>query len=129
VLTIGIVAALSACGGDEGEHAGTFEEPAVLSPVEVRTVRSAREAVLAYCAAKLKASTDRTAVDPRSHTRALSALEQLGSLAEAKPEAEVGDGASVRLALGDIAENLEGTNCDQDLVELIEGRLAALPPP
>lgn len=124
-----LLASVGACGDETDEEAGTFEEPARLTPAEVRTVRSAQEAVRVYCAAKLRALATGATVPPEPLSRARSAVGRLGDLAEAKPEAEVGDGASVRLALGDIAEDLEGTNCDQDLVELIEARLAALPPP
>ncbi len=36
-------------------------------------------------------------------------------------------GTTPRLALGDIAENLEGTNCDPRLVAQIDEALATLP--
>jgi hypothetical protein len=59
--------------------------------------------------------------------RVNAALNELIELARAKPEAPAPAGGSVRLALGDIAENLEGTNCDPRLVERIDAVLADLP--
>lgn len=54
-------------------------------------------------------------------------LGRLADRAELSPEETISDGSTARLALGDLAENLEGTNCDSRLVELINERLAELP--
>lgn len=130
LLPVLVIAALSGCGDDDGEsEARTFDEPSALSAEETRTVREAQRRVRSYCRAKLTALTTGGALDPEAFARASAALMRLGELAEAEPEAQLHDGTEVRLALGDIAEDLEGTNCDQDLVEMIEARLAELPDP
>lgn len=130
LLVVLLIAALGACGDeDEGSEARTFDEPAALSKPEARTVRNAQRRVRAYCGAKLRALARGGTLNTQAYTRASAALDRLGELAEAKPEAQLNDGTEVRLALGDIAEDLEGTNCDQGLVEMIEARLAELPEP
>ena len=52
---------------------------------------------------------------------------RLAALAAQAPEAGTPDGTTPRLALGDIAENLEGTNCDSRLVARIDEALGSLP--
>ena len=91
-------------------------------------VRDAQQGVTSYCRARARELGGGKPTSAKDLERVTSALERLAALAQAKPEAETGDGATVRLALGDIAENLEGTNCDERLVELIDSRLAELPP-
>jgi hypothetical protein len=128
---LGVAAGLAACGDDDGgESAGTVRDgEATLSRPEIRTIRAAQAEVAGYCARQARALAGQApAPSPRDLEAVTEALDELGALAEEKPEAETPDGASVRLALGDIAENLEGTNCDPRLVERIDTILAGLPP-
>ncbi len=61
--------------------------------------------------------------------RALAATDRLIELARNKPAASLEGGADMRLFLGDLAEDLEGSNCDQRLVQRIDQALATLPRP
>lgn len=130
LLAVLLIVALGACGDEDGGgEARTFDEPPALSKEEAHIVRDAQRRVRSHCSAKLKALATGGTLDAEAFARASAALARLGELAAAKPEAQLNDGTEVRLALGDIAEDLEGTNCDQALVEMIEARLAALPDP
>lgn len=60
--------------------------------------------------------------------RVVAALDRLAERAELSPQATIADGSTPRLALGDIAEDLEGSNCDSRLVDRIDTALAGLPP-
>ncbi len=61
--------------------------------------------------------------------RAFAATDRLIQLAREKPAAGVDTGVDMRLFLGDLAEDLEGSNCDQRLVDRIDLALATLPRP
>ena len=63
----------------------------------------------------------------REFERVTGALDELAELASRRPNDVDPSGASAELALGDLAENLEGSNCDSRLVERIDEQLAALP--
>jgi hypothetical protein len=64
---------------------------------------------------------------PERFDRVVSEIERLERLAQRKPLASSPDGSTPRFALGDIAEDLEGSNCDTRLARIIDEALAALP--
>ena len=65
---------------------------------------------------------------PKRFEKVNASLDQLAALAAEQARRRPGPtGTSPRLALGDIAENLEGTNCDSRLVARIDEALAAIP--
>lgn len=128
-----VVAILAAtgCGSDDPHGttgiAQTATAPQQLTPAELRVVERTQQEVIAYCrhVARVVRTPGRTP-DPARFARVNAAIDELATLAAENPEAETADGISARLALGDIAENLEGTNCDNRLVERIDQRLAGL---
>lgn len=61
--------------------------------------------------------------------RAFAATDRLIELAREKPVAALETGVDMGLFLGDLAEDLEGSNCDSRLVERIDQALATLPQP
>jgi hypothetical protein len=140
VLLCGL--ALAACGGSEQEPetagqetAGTAAGPLApdpagprpLSPAGIRVMQRAREEVSAYCGRVARALAEGEGPTAADFERVTAALDRLGTLAAQQPGAEAEHGTTPRLALGDIAENLEGTNCDPRLVARIDEALAELP--
>ncbi len=120
------IGSMLACGGDE-QGAGTIRNGEQrLAPAELRVVRGTQQKVREYCSKRLDELARRRSPATVNPTPVRRALDQLAALAQRKPEAETPDGASVRLALGDIAEDLEGTNCDSQLVARIDALLAEL---
>jgi hypothetical protein len=140
-----IAAALSAvaiagCGdsdsaseeGDAGDVARAPTETApeiaeVLREPPGRVVERAQREVAGYCRLVASALGGGKGPTPRDYERVTSAIDELASLAAQRPEATTPLGTTPRLALGDLAENLEGTNCDARLVEQIDEALA-IPP-
>ena len=116
---------LGSCGDEGGTGASTATEPGRLSAAEAETIVAAREAVGRYCAriAEMRGAPP----SAREFDRVVGALDKLAALARRRPNDVDPSGASAELALGDIAENLEGSNCDSRLVERIDEQLAALP--
>jgi hypothetical protein len=126
-LAVSLALALGSCGDDGGGGGTTATEPGRLSAAESETIVAAREAVGRYCAR----IAERPGVQPSAleFDHVVGALEELAALAGRRPEEVDPSGATARLALGDIAENLEGSNCDSRLVERIDEQLAALSVP
>lgn len=141
VLLNGAIVALLAlaalgCGGSDGddetgsapgETSAGPAQVADVSPAGVKTIQRARDEVAAYCRRVAAALGKGTAPTPAAFTRVNEALDKLVNLAAEQPEAATADGTTPRLALGDLAENLEGTNCDERLVARIDQALATLP--
>jgi hypothetical protein len=130
-LAIGAIA-LGACGGGD-EETGTAEptttavgEP--LTAAERKLVEDSEGAIIAYCNRAAVAVTG-TAEPPtaKQRRRAFDAVDDLVALAGEKPGARVARGVDVELFLGDLAENLQGANCDPAVVSRIDAGLAALP--
>ena len=134
-----LVLGLGACGdSDSGSETtvateGATQLPTVsesrpMTPAEEAVIARARGRVDAYCA-RVAASLGGEAPPPSAADlgRVTATLDELAALAERAPTAETIDGTSARLALGDIAENLEANNCDSRLVAHIDAALAGLP--
>lgn len=134
--------AVAGCGGSESPAPGGGEERTdtltaqtapdsiearTLSRSEVRVIFGARDEVSAYCRRVARALARGREPSKGEFERVIAAVDELAELAARKPEAQTADGSTPRLALGDIAENLEGTNCDQRVVARIDEALAALP--
>lgn len=120
--------ALSACGSspDRTSTARTVTEPPPLAAAEAQTITETRAAVDAYCVhVGERVATGREPTAARFE-RVVAEIERLERLAARKPLAPAPDGSTPRFALGDIAEDLEGSNCDSRLVRRIDETLAAL---
>jgi hypothetical protein len=125
--------ALAGCGDGE-ESAPPTEVPATdarrLTPAERDLVEDSEEAIVAYCRRAALALTrpgKRPTVDQQA--RALEAVDELIALAAEKPAARTEPGGDVRLFVGDLAENLQGSNCDPIIVARLDAGLATLPQP
>ena len=127
------VLALVSCGdGDSPQPAGTAARGAEakrLTRDEQALVTGSERAVQRYCG-KLALSAIGQGKPPSSseQARAFAATDRLIELASEKPAAPLENGERMGLFLGDLAEDLEGSNCDPRLVQLIEQALATLPP-
>jgi len=130
---IALASALPAagCGGsDEPATTGparTVTEPPPLSPGEVALLDRTRAAVDSYCVHVGARVAEGRGPEPARFDRVLAQVARLERLARAEPLAPAPDGSTPRFALGDIAEDLEGSNCDPRLARRIDEALAALP--
>jgi hypothetical protein len=88
--------------------------------------RSERQ-LAGYCARRLSPSGQPRAPSPRERAEAIASADRLIALAERKPHAEVETGVDLRLALGDLIENLEGANCDPAVIARLGEGLAGIP--
>ncbi len=124
-VAIAAILGLVGCGDSGGDSPETTPVP----PPAPQAIAQARSAVQAYCAEVAKhLAGERGQPTEEELEGVTAAIDALAVRADLTPEATTADGSTPRLALGDIAENLEGTNCDSRLVELIDERLATLPP-
>jgi hypothetical protein len=111
---------LAACGG--GGETG-------LSRAERGVVESAQVQIHSYCRAVALYLLRRRGAPTRAETQeAYDAIDRLGALAREKPGAETQNGATLRTLLGDIVEDLDGSNCSPALQQRVEQALATLPP-
>jgi hypothetical protein len=124
--------ALAGCGDGE-EPVPTSEVPATdagrLTAEERDLVEESERAIVAYCrrvALGLADPGKRPTVSQQA--RAFEAVDALIELAAEKPGARFRPGVDVRLFMGDLAENLEGANCDPNVIARLEEALATLPP-
>jgi hypothetical protein len=131
LVAVGAVA-VGACGGGDEEN-GTAEPPTTaagepLTAAERKLVGDWEETIIAYCNRAAVAVTG-TAEPPtaKQRQRAFDAVDDLVALAEEKPGARVARGVDVELFLADLAENLQGANCDPAVIGRIDAGLASLP--
>jgi hypothetical protein len=114
------------CGDSDGGGGSESEAP---PPPSAKAIAQARAGVQAYCTQVAAYAVGRRGPPTDEEFDAVSAaIDRLAERAELSPEVLLPDGSTPRLALGDLAEDLEGTNCDSRLVALIDERLASLPP-
>ena len=130
-----VLLALGGCGGggDSAETPGTAPASAEgrrLTAEERHLALQSRGAVGRYCAEQaLSLSGRRKPPSAEDQARVFAATDRLIELAREKPAARVEPGVDTELFLGDLAEDLEGSNCDPRLVERIDQGLATLPQP
>jgi len=133
LLTTGAVAcALTAGCGDSGEEATTTAATGAthLTAAERERLRADEAAIARYCSARALALTDpgeRPTVAQQA--RALEAVDAIVALAVESPEVKVKPRVDARLHLGDLIENLEGSNCDPLILGRLEQGLGAVPAP
>ena len=132
LLVIGALLAatvLAGCGEDEDlASTTTTSSPAELTGSERDLLADSEAAIVDYCRRRALGLTDS---DERptaaQQARALDAVDAMMGLAREKPEAEVMPGVEVSLFLGDLTENLQGSNCDPQIVARLDAGLASLP--
>lgn len=131
---LSLLAAVPSCGdGDSAETPTTTTSGAAanrLTGAEQGLVIDSERAVQRYCG-KLALSAIGQGKPPSAaeQGRAFAATDRLIELTRRKPAAPLERGEEMGLFLGDLAEDLEGSNCDQRLVERIDQALATLPRP
>jgi hypothetical protein len=124
--------AIASCGnGESPQGAGTTATGAA-----ARRLTSAEQALVARSERTVQRNCGKLALSvtgqarpplPEDASRAFAATDRLIELAHAKPAASIENGVAMGLFLGDLAEDLEGSNCDSRLVERIDQALATLP--
>jgi hypothetical protein len=131
-----VAAAFPACG-DGGSSAGgttTVERPspsppAPLSAPQQAAVRGTQRRIQSYCRDLVLFLERRRRAPTTSETaRTYDAVDRLVAIARAEPRATHPEtGRTVRELLGDISEDLQGSNCAPNVIERIERGLATLP--
>ena len=126
-----MIAILVACGGGGGDSGGaTNAVPKRLTEGEIQQVRRSQRAIVAYCNQFARSAlSGRGAPSEGAQERAFGAVDSLIALARSKPGASYRTGVDMRVLLGDTAEDLEGSNCDERLVARLDQALAGLPRP
>jgi hypothetical protein len=122
---------LAGCGGSEEDRRGSTTPsrlaPQPLAPVETAEVNRLHETINAYCVGVARFLAGERAAPTRAELdRAIEAVDKFAALAREKPSATLPSGADLRLALGDLAEGLEGSNCSTELVRRIDEALATI---
>jgi hypothetical protein len=133
IVVVGVaLVAIASCGDggspDAGSTTSTSAAPQRLTAAEQALVTRSEQAVQRYCG-KLALSLTGQGKPPSAEeqSRAFVATDRLIELANEKPAAPLDTGLEMGLFLGDLAEDLEGSNCDSRLVERIDQALATLP--
>ena len=125
--------AIASCGdGGSSKTASTTdgEGSRRLTPAEQALVSRSERAVQRYCGKlALSLTGQRRPPSVQEQAGAFAATDDLIGLARSKPAAPVEGGVDMGFFLGDLAEDLEGANCDQRLVQRIDVALATLPQP
>jgi hypothetical protein len=127
--------ALAGCGDDDGspETPGTppaAEEARRLTAGERNLIARSERRIQGYCTdLALSVTGQRKPPLAADRARAFTAVDDLVELASEKPAAQVEPGVDLRLHVGDIAENLQGSNCDREIITALDEGLARIPPP
>ena len=121
---------LGACGGsDDGSRGSTHgaAESQQLTAMERGLLHRADRSIELYCRRRTLALAEPgKPVSAELHARAFRAVDNLIELAARKPAARLGHRVDVKLFVGDLTENLEGSNCDPALVARLQQGLAEL---
>ena len=121
-------AALAAAAGCGGEPAPPPEPAPALTAEERRAVEDYDARINAHCVRVARALVDpRQGPSPEQLRDAFAAADALAALAARKPDAELDVNQDLRLFLGDVVENLEGSNCDPRMRARLEQALSAIP--
>jgi hypothetical protein len=120
--------ALASCGGEEEMDAPPRPAPSPLTAAERRSIASYERRIQDHCFRVASSLADPSAApSPAQQRRAFQAADRLGALAARKPTAELDAGQDLRLFLGDVIENLEGSNCDPRMRARLAEALGRIP--
>ena len=100
-----------------------------LTPAERSSVTRSKAAIQLHCrrlGLYVAGRADPPSADQRAEAK--QAVETLIGVARRKPHAAYSTAETVRLVLGDVAEELEAINCAPDLERRLELAHASLPP-
>jgi hypothetical protein len=124
LLLLPLIVPLS-CGDDSASRKG----PQRLSAAEDSTVRRAQVSLQTYCAKLALYLAGRRNAPTGSETQRLeNNLDELIALAKRKPEGRSRSEETTRQVLGDMAEDLEGSNCSGSFAQKLDRALEELPP-
>jgi hypothetical protein len=102
--------------------------PQRLSAADRDRIRRSEAAILGYCErAAVAAAGTGEGPSARQRARALDAVDDLVSLAGDEPDAILKAGVDLRLFVGDLTEDLQGANCDPEIVTRLDAGLASIP--
>jgi hypothetical protein len=123
-----VIAVLSGCGGSDETAVVTHTTAEPLTAAEIAAVQELQQTVQGYCAeVRRYLAGERGPPTPFEFGEAAHAIDEFAALAREKPGATIPSGVDLRLALGDLAEGLEGSNCSDELVRRIDEALATTP--
>jgi hypothetical protein len=121
-------AALTGAAGCGGGAAPAPEPAPALAAEERRAVAAYDARISAHCVRVSRALVDpRQGPTPEQARDAFAAADALAALAARKPDAELDVNQDLRLFLGDVLENLEGSNCDPRMRARLAEALRAIP--
>ncbi len=127
LAAVGVAAPASGCGEEDSDREAA-PIPSRLTGEERQLLKTYEGRIQAHCVRVGRSLVDpRAAPSPSQETRAFTAADDLVALAAKKPTAPVGPGQDLRLFVGDVAENLEGSNCDPRLIARLEQGLGSIP--
>jgi hypothetical protein len=113
------------CGDDSGAR-GDLRR---LSRSEESIVSRAQASTFSYCGKLARYLAGKGKLPTEDEDQKVDDdLDRLIALAREKPDARSQRGDTPRLVLGDIAEDLEGSNCSAGFEQKLERALAELPP-
>jgi hypothetical protein len=129
---VSVVCVIAGCGDGESTESATTTTAGSgakrLTGAEQALVTRSDRAVERYCGRLALAVTGQgRPPSAQEQSRAFAATDRLIELARRKPGAPLDTGLQMGLFLGDLAEDLEGSNCDPRLVQRIDQALATLP--
>jgi hypothetical protein len=125
-----VVVTLGGCGGDDG--ASTTASARRLTPDERLTARHAERAIYGYCRRLARFAQGKGRKLPvGARSSAYEGVGSLTSLMREKPFAPVSTGlvgqrVDLYVHVGDIAEDLQGANCDPAIVDRIDQALGSV---
>lgn len=115
-------------GGPAAAATPTPGPPPRLTEAERRRLRVAEGRIESHCVAVSRGLVDPDEAPTRAErARAFAAADEMIAVARAKPKALVDVGQDARLYLGDVVENIEGSNCDPAMVDHLERGFARIP--
>jgi hypothetical protein len=120
-----VLTVAAGCGGEESRSS---TEPQRLSSAEQSVVTSTQITLHSYCRKIGLYLTRRQPLPSALETEQINAqLDRLIELAREKPGAQLMDQRTLRDLLGDMAEDLEGSNCSDALERKLDQGFATLP--
>jgi hypothetical protein len=127
-LIVAAATALGGCGDEDPPVEEAGSRPSRLTAEERRLLEVYEGRIQTHCVSVARSLVDpRAAPSPGEQQAAFAAADRLLALAARKPTAPLGAGQDLRLFVGDVAENLEGSNCDPRMIARLERGLARIP--
>ena len=119
--------AVLGCGQEERPAPAPTPAPPLSDGVRRELLR-AEARIEAHCIAVARSLVEPEAAPTAGEqARAFAAADRLVAIVRASPRAEFDLGQDLRLYLGDVIENLEGSNCDPRMIDRLERGLATVP--